>query len=241
LLLMDERDGADLADASNRAQQLDVAALLEPALQPGIGVEMVLDGAASAGDDDDDLLDPRRHRLLDRVLDDGPVDQRHHFLGDRLGGRQEASAEPCGGQDGLTDTHDERRSPWVVGPTIRPPEPSSGAHARLRWTSSRATEYSNSPPRFRDRPRSPEAHGGPGQARPAPHRMGQRYNRLPMLKSFVRTLRGPSRDPRMAGCPRPRRDGSRRLRPRSCESPFERRLPMMPRRTTVDGSPEHPA
>jgi len=28
--------------------------------------------------------------------------------------------------------------------------------------------------------------------------MGQRYNRLPMLKSFVRTLRGPSRDPRMA-------------------------------------------
>src|SRR5207249_2607757 len=184
LLLMDEGDGAGLADAPHHAQHLDVAPLLQPALENRVGVEVVLDGAASARDDDDDLLDPRRYRLFDRVLDDGPVDQRHHLLGDRLGGRQEASAEPCGGQDGLTDTHDERRSPWVVGPTIRPPEPSSGTHARLRWTSSRATEYNNSPLLF---PR-------PALVPPSPlrtwwraagsHRMGQRYNRLPMLKSF---------------------------------------------------------
>ena len=105
LALMDERHGAELADAPDRAQHLDVAAVLQPALQRGAGVEVVLDRAPSAGDDDDDLLDPGGDSLLDGVLDDWPIDERHHLLGNRLRRRQKAGAEARGGQDGLSDAH----------------------------------------------------------------------------------------------------------------------------------------
>ena len=55
LLLMHKGDRANLGDAPHRAQHLDVAPLLEPALQGRIGVEMLFDRAAAAGDHDDDL------------------------------------------------------------------------------------------------------------------------------------------------------------------------------------------
>jgi hypothetical protein len=111
LLLVDEGDGADLRDAPYRAQHLDVAAILQPALQRRVRVEMLLDRAAPAGDDDDDLLDPRGDRLFHRVLDDGPVDQGDHLLGDGLGRGQEASSEAGRRQDGLSDAHGDRVSP----------------------------------------------------------------------------------------------------------------------------------
>ena len=105
LSLVDERDGPELADAPDRAQHLDVAAILQPAFELRARVEVVLDRAASAGDDDDDLLDPAGDCLLDGVLDDRPIDERHHLLGDRLRRREEAGAEARGGQDGLSDAH----------------------------------------------------------------------------------------------------------------------------------------
>jgi len=111
LLLVDECDRADLGDAADRPQHLDVAALLEPALEGRMRVEVLLDGAPAAGDDDDDLLDSRGDRLLDRVLDDRSVDQWDHLLGDGLGRGQEASAEAGRRQDGLSDAHSDQVSP----------------------------------------------------------------------------------------------------------------------------------
>ena len=53
-------------------------------------VEVILDRALGAAGDEDHVGDPRRHRLLHRVLDQRPVDDGQHLLGTRLGGRQEA-------------------------------------------------------------------------------------------------------------------------------------------------------
>src|SRR5688500_11847152 len=111
LPLVDERDGAELADAPDGAQHLDVAALLQPPFERRVRVEVVLDRAASGGDHDDDLLDSRRHRLLDRVLDDRSVDERHHLLGDRLRRREESGAESRRGQDGFSYAHSDREAP----------------------------------------------------------------------------------------------------------------------------------
>ena len=64
---------------------------------------MVLERAFAAAGDEDHLLDPGLARLLDRILDQRPVDDRQHLLGHRLGRGQEAGAEarrpgkrPCG-------------------------------------------------------------------------------------------------------------------------------------------------
>ena len=50
-------------------------------------------------------VDAGRHGLLDHVLDPRLVDQGDHLLGRRLGRRQEAGAEPRGGDHCLADTH----------------------------------------------------------------------------------------------------------------------------------------
>ena len=59
-------------------------------------------GLAAAGDEDH-LLDPRLARLVDRVLDQRPVDDRQHFLGDRLGRGKETGAETGDGKHGFAD------------------------------------------------------------------------------------------------------------------------------------------
>ncbi len=59
-------------------------------------------GLAAAGDEDQ-LLDPSLARLVDRVLDQRPVDHRQHLLGDRLGCGQEPGAKPGDGEHGLAD------------------------------------------------------------------------------------------------------------------------------------------
>src|SRR5919106_846688 len=111
LLLVDEGDGAGLRDAADRTQELDVAALLQPALQRRVRVEVVLDRAAASGNDDDDLLDPRGEGLFHGVLDDRPVDERHDLLRDRLGGGQETGSEAGRRQDGLSDARGDAVSP----------------------------------------------------------------------------------------------------------------------------------
>ena len=64
---------------------------------------MILERALAAAGDEDHLLDPGLARLLDRILDQRPVDDRQHLLGDRLGGGKEAGAEPGDREDGLAD------------------------------------------------------------------------------------------------------------------------------------------
>src|SRR3546814_625530 len=66
-------------------------------------VEMILDRALAAPGDEDHLLDPRLARLVDRILDQRPVDDRQHLLRNRLGGGQEPGAETGNGKDGFAD------------------------------------------------------------------------------------------------------------------------------------------
>src|SRR3546814_526871 len=79
-------------------------------------VEMILDRALAAPGDEDHLLDPRFARFVDRILDQRPVDDGKHFLGDRLGRRQEARAEAGDGKDGFADRFHGRRPSGERGP-----------------------------------------------------------------------------------------------------------------------------
>jgi hypothetical protein len=68
------------------------------------GVVEVLDdrGLAAAGHEDH-LLDPRLARLVDRILDQRPVDDRQHLLGDRLGRGKKTRAETGNRKHRLAD------------------------------------------------------------------------------------------------------------------------------------------
>jgi UTP-glucose-1-phosphate uridylyltransferase len=48
--------------------------------------------------------------FVHRILDQRAIDDRQHFLGDRLGRRQEAGAEPRDGEDGFLDRLAGRRA-----------------------------------------------------------------------------------------------------------------------------------
>ena len=58
-----------------------------------LAVEMILDDALVAAGDEDEMLDAGLARLIDRILDQRPVDDRQHFLGHGLGGGQETGSE----------------------------------------------------------------------------------------------------------------------------------------------------
>src|SRR5262249_907123 len=62
-------------------------------LQLGRDVEVILDGALGPTGDDGDLLDAGGDRLLDDILDRGPVGERQHLLGDGLGRGQHTRAQ----------------------------------------------------------------------------------------------------------------------------------------------------
>ena len=65
---------------------------------------MILDGVLAAAGDQDDVWDAGLDRFFDAVLNGRFVDQRQHFLGLRLGGRQKPRAQAGGGEDDLTDS-----------------------------------------------------------------------------------------------------------------------------------------
>ena len=122
LLLADVADLDHVADLADAPEHLDVALGLEQVLQLVAVVEVVLDRPLLAAGDDDDLLDAGSDGLLDRVLDDGLVDERQHLLGLRLGGGQEAGPPPGGREDGFADAH--RTSSWKEGSGEPPRRPS---------------------------------------------------------------------------------------------------------------------
>jgi hypothetical protein len=115
LLLAHVGDGRDLRLAANGAEELDLAAVLEELLEGGMGVEVILDDARAGADDDDDLLDPGGDRLLDRVLDDRPVDERQDLLRDGFRRGQEPGPVAGGRQDRLADARCDRSVPPKVG------------------------------------------------------------------------------------------------------------------------------
>ena len=65
-------------------------------------IEVVLNGGFSTAGDEDELLNSGGTRLLDRILDERFVDNRQHFLGQRLGGRQKPGAEAADRKNRLT-------------------------------------------------------------------------------------------------------------------------------------------
>ena len=92
---------------------------------------MVLERVLAAAGDEDHLLDPRLARLLDGILDERPVDDRQHLLGDRLGGRKETGAEPGHREDGLADAfHARRLSGGRLPPETGPPCPRHGCNVQ---------------------------------------------------------------------------------------------------------------
>ena len=64
---------------------------------------MILDHRLVAAGDEDELLDAGRPRLVHHVLHHGTVDDAHHLLRHRLGGRQKTGAETGDGEDGFAD------------------------------------------------------------------------------------------------------------------------------------------
>ena len=70
---------------------------------------MILDRALAAPSDKDHLFDPRLARFVDRILDQRPVDDWQHFLGDCLRRGEEAGAEAGDGKDGFADQFHARR------------------------------------------------------------------------------------------------------------------------------------
>ena len=80
-----------------------LAAHFERVLEFELLVEMVLDDALVAAGDEDEMLDAGLARLVHRVLDQRPVDDRQHFLGHRLGGGQEPGTQTGHGKHGCSD------------------------------------------------------------------------------------------------------------------------------------------
>ena len=66
-------------------------------------VEIVDQSRFAAASDEDQLLDSRLARLVNRILDQWAVDDRDHLLGDALGGGEQAGAEAGDGEDRLAD------------------------------------------------------------------------------------------------------------------------------------------
>ncbi len=113
-LFLAHRDNVDeVGDVVQLLAQLFFLAVLEHRVELEVVVEMVLDGGLAGAGDQDDLLDARGHRLLDDVLDGGPVDDGEHLLGDGLGGRQEPRAQPGHRNDGLSDRFHGVFSVWL--------------------------------------------------------------------------------------------------------------------------------
>ena len=89
--------------AEQRLQLLDFAAPSQRVLKLVGDVEMILDHRLVAAGDENEMLDAGRHRLVDDVLQDRPVDHRQHLLRHAFGGGQEAGAETGDRQDGFAD------------------------------------------------------------------------------------------------------------------------------------------
>ena len=116
-------------------QQLVLAGSLEPILQLVGLVEIVADRVLVPIGDEDQRIAARLDRLVNRILDQGPVDDGQHLLGHRLGGRKKACAEAGNRKDGLADPlrHESLAcrggKATIVAPVSRAGDASMGANS----------------------------------------------------------------------------------------------------------------
>ena len=98
------------------------AALAQGRLQFEGDVEILDERRFAAAGDQAELLDARRPRLFHGVLDQRLVHDGQHFLGHRLGGRQEPRSQPGDGQNRLGKLldHAKPRCDAATCPTGRP-------------------------------------------------------------------------------------------------------------------------
>src|SRR5215212_8676848 len=73
-------------------------ALAQRHFQLELAVEMVFNDVLVAPGDENEMFDTGLSRLVHDVLNDRAIDDRKHFLGHGLGGRQEASPQPSDGE-----------------------------------------------------------------------------------------------------------------------------------------------
>jgi hypothetical protein len=108
-------DGDDFSVLGfRRAERVEALALLaHGGLELERDIEIIDQARLAAAGDEDHLLDPGLAGLVDRILDQRPVDDRQHLLGDGLGRRKQARSEPGDGKDGLSDPVHS----GVTGPT----------------------------------------------------------------------------------------------------------------------------
>lgn len=90
-------------DSVDHLREVVLALFSEFALELGIGIEVILDGALRPPRHEDQFRYPGRDGRLDGILDDGLVDDRQEFLRHRLGCGKEARAETSDGEDGFSD------------------------------------------------------------------------------------------------------------------------------------------
>ena len=102
-LLLAHRD--DLSDP--RARRLErieaLARLAHRRLELEGDVEIIDQSRFASAGDEDHLLDAGLARLVDRILDQRPIDDRQQLLGDALGRRQKPSPEAGDREDALAD------------------------------------------------------------------------------------------------------------------------------------------
>ena len=103
LALADVGEVDQVRDLADLFELVALAARLEKRLELDRHVEVILDGVLAAAGDQDDVVDARRHRFLDAVLDDRLVDQRQHLLGLRFGRREKTGAEAGGREHGFAN------------------------------------------------------------------------------------------------------------------------------------------
>ncbi len=80
-----------------------LAALAQGRLELEGAVEMIVDRALAPARDKEELLDPGRLGLLDRVMNERLVDDRQHLFRHRLGRRQEPGSQPGDRKNGLAN------------------------------------------------------------------------------------------------------------------------------------------
>ena len=91
-----ERTGVD--DVTNVLEQGLFRSTCNLMLQLIGDVKVIFDGAFAPPRHHTDVGQTRLDRLLHPILDERLVDDRQHFLGHRLGGRQESGAIASGGE-----------------------------------------------------------------------------------------------------------------------------------------------
>src|SRR5262249_52468478 len=129
LVLADEMHVGEIGQRLHLLQQVVLALLLQDGFQLRLAVEVVLHGPLPPPVCHEGVADAGADGLFDHVLDRRAVDDREHLLRDALARRQEARAQPGGGDHGLAHRghHSE-----TLPPGGSRPSPCSSPRTRRR-------------------------------------------------------------------------------------------------------------